>query len=325
MLEQFEGRRTTPVGGNGGDVSAPSGSPFLEGATVTVAGAALLEHVTAAIARLGGNVQSSQIDLQGNQSKSGFITMIASCDIDQPGLQRLLYDLEAGMPFLFVDQLVVQTADRACVERRRQAAGSAQRLRAMAGREMRQPKTIRPRSLRLSIMLAAVLSLPASTTALSIAASDMELDPAPRAADGPATPSIWATPAPIEVRPAPPKPAPPPRPLSANPLWAIPLATLSNTRERPIFSPSRRPPPAQTPVAVAAPPAPPPAPPRVERPPLALVGTVAGDDESFGIFVDKATSTALRLKVGEDYQGWRLRGGAGTRRLAGTRSADGGA
>jgi general secretion pathway protein M len=82
----------------------------VEGATVTVAGAALLEHVTAAIARLGGNVQSSQIDLQGNQSKNGFITMIASCEIDQPGLQRLLYDLEAGMPFLFVDQLVVQTA-----------------------------------------------------------------------------------------------------------------------------------------------------------------------------------------------------------------------
>jgi len=108
MLEQFEGRRA-PVAGKGGDVSAPSGSPFLEGATVTIAGAALLEHVTAAIARLGGNVQSSQIDLQGSQSKNGFITMIASCDIDQPGLQRLLYDLEAGMPFLFVDQLVVQT------------------------------------------------------------------------------------------------------------------------------------------------------------------------------------------------------------------------
>jgi general secretion pathway protein M len=109
MLDQLQGRRTTPAGGQGGDVSAPSGSPFLEGGTVTVAGAALLERVTTAIARLGGNVQSSQIDLQGNQSKSGFITMIASCDIDQPNLQRLLYDIEAGMPFLFVDQLVVQT------------------------------------------------------------------------------------------------------------------------------------------------------------------------------------------------------------------------
>jgi len=109
MLDQLQGRKMAAVSGQGGDVSAPSGSPFLEGATVTVAGATLLEHVTSAIARLGGNVQSSQIDLQGNQSKSGFITMIASCDIDQPNLQRLLYDVEAGMPFLFVEQLVVQT------------------------------------------------------------------------------------------------------------------------------------------------------------------------------------------------------------------------
>ncbi|WP_407154049.1 hypothetical protein [Bradyrhizobium sp. STM 3557] len=156
-------------------------------------------------------------------------------------------------------------------------------------------------------MLASVLSLSASTTALSIAAPDMELDPTQRPADAPATPSIWETPAPIQVRPVLPKPPAPPSPLGANPLWAIPLASLSNTRERPIFSPSRRPPPAQTPIVVAAPPAPPPPPPRVERPPLTLVGTVAGDSESFGIFVDNASSTALRLRVGEDYQGWRLR------------------
>jgi general secretion pathway protein M len=35
--------------------------------------------------------------------------MIASCEIDQSEVQKLLYDLEAGMPFLFIDQLVVQT------------------------------------------------------------------------------------------------------------------------------------------------------------------------------------------------------------------------
>jgi general secretion pathway protein M len=107
MLEQFEGRRPSAVRAQapGG---GPSGSPFLEGATVTVAGAALLQHVTAAVTKLGGSVQSSQVDLQGTQSKTGFLTIIASCDIDQPGLQQLLYDVEAGMPFLFVDQLVVQ-------------------------------------------------------------------------------------------------------------------------------------------------------------------------------------------------------------------------
>jgi general secretion pathway protein N len=104
--------------------------------------------------------------------------------------------------------------------------------------------------------------------------------------------------------------APPPapeQPLSANPLWAIPLTKLSGTRDRPIFSPSRRPPP---PVVAAEPsPAPPPSPRKkeLEPPPLSLVGTIASDEESFGIFLDPSTKQALRLKLGEDYQGWKLR------------------
>jgi general secretion pathway protein M len=107
MLDQFEGRR--PAIAKAGLAGAPAGSPFLEGTTVTVAGAALLQRVSSAIIKFGGNVLSSQIDLQGAQSKAGFLTIIASCDIGQTGLQQLLYDIEADMPFLFVDQLVVQT------------------------------------------------------------------------------------------------------------------------------------------------------------------------------------------------------------------------
>jgi general secretion pathway protein N len=57
--------------------------------------------------------------------------------------------------------------------------------------------------------------------------------------------------------------------------------------------------------AVKAPP--PPKPARVERPQLSLVGTVSGSEQSFGIFVDQSTKAALRLKIGEEYQGWRLR------------------
>ena len=60
------------------------------------------------ITKLGGNVLSSQVDLDGAQSKNGFVGLIASCEIEQPALQQLLYDLEAGMPYLFVDQLVAQ-------------------------------------------------------------------------------------------------------------------------------------------------------------------------------------------------------------------------
>ncbi|WP_245334999.1 hypothetical protein [Bradyrhizobium mercantei] len=109
----------------------------------------------------------------------------------------------------------------------------------------------------------------------------------------------------VRVAPA---PAPTPRPLSANPLWGIPLKTLSNTRDRPVFSPSRRPPPAVVaePEVTKAPP-PPPRKVAIEPPPLSLVGTITGDDESFGIFLDQSNKTALRLKVGDEFQGWKLR------------------
>ena len=108
ILQQLEGRKL-PIRkfDNAADV-VPSGSPTLEGPTVTVAGASLLQRVVGAVTKVGGNILSSQVELQGAQSKAGFIGVIASCELDQPSLQKLLYDLEAGMPFLFIDQLVVQ-------------------------------------------------------------------------------------------------------------------------------------------------------------------------------------------------------------------------
>jgi hypothetical protein len=161
----------------------------------------------------------------------------------------------------------------------------------------------------LALLLATALGAPAATLALPTDAVDLN---AQRRADSPSMSSVWdqpVTPAPVViVRPQEAQAAAPERTLSPNPLWEIPLSNLSTTRERPIFSPSRRPPP---PVVAAAPPAPapapPPKPPRVERPQLSLVGTVDGGEESFAIFVDLTTKAALRLKIGDDHQGWKLR------------------
>jgi general secretion pathway protein N len=97
-------------------------------------------------------------------------------------------------------------------------------------------------------------------------------------------------------------------PLSGNPLWAIPLKELSDTRDRPIFTPSRRPPP---PAVVEKPYVPPP--PRVEtKPPeqpltLSLLGTIAGDSNGVGLFMEKTTQEVVRLRTGESHQGWVLR------------------
>jgi general secretion pathway protein M len=109
MLAQLEGRKVPAAGGRS-EAGVPTGSPFLEGATVTVAGAALLQRVAAAVTKAGGNVLSSQLDVQGPNAKAGFVSMVANCEMDQSALQSMLYDLEAGMPFLFIDQLDVQVA-----------------------------------------------------------------------------------------------------------------------------------------------------------------------------------------------------------------------
>ena len=109
MLEQLEGRKPLTADRRSGEAGAPTGSAFLEGATVTVAGAALLQRVAAAVTKAGGNVLSSQLDVQGGpNAKAGFVSMVANCELEQSALQSLLYDLEAGMPFLFVDQLDIQ-------------------------------------------------------------------------------------------------------------------------------------------------------------------------------------------------------------------------
>jgi general secretion pathway protein M len=114
LLAQLEGRKASPLAAGGvGGSQVPTGSPFLEGQTLTVAGAALLQRVADAVTKVGGNVLSSQVDVQGVQAKDGFVNVLASCELDHAALQRLLYDLEAGMPFLFIEQMVAQSPQTA--------------------------------------------------------------------------------------------------------------------------------------------------------------------------------------------------------------------
>lgn len=99
----------------------------------------------------------------------------------------------------------------------------------------------------------------------------------------------------------------PARAQSGNPLWAITLSSLSITRDRPLFTPSRRP---LAPASVAVP--------RVVEPRgvarpiepghsnLMLIGTVVGKTESIGVFLDQTTHEFIRLRTGEGHAGWFL-------------------
>jgi general secretion pathway protein N len=95
---------------------------------------------------------------------------------------------------------------------------------------------------------------------------------------------------------------------TGNPLWGIPVRVLTATRERPLFSPSRRPP---APPAVAAP-APPQRPvvvakPEPDHPLLTIVGTVVSESDGIGVFIDQASNEVIRLHTGQDHDGWMLR------------------
>jgi general secretion pathway protein M len=125
LLEQLQGRK----GRSARPLSAKhAGSPFLEGPTVTVAGASLLQRVAAAVGNAGGTIQSSQVDVTGSQAKDGVVGLVVSCEMEQPALQQVLYDLESGMPFLFIDQLDVQVPQTTAV-----GEGTTGRIRVVLG------------------------------------------------------------------------------------------------------------------------------------------------------------------------------------------------
>jgi hypothetical protein len=87
----------------------------------------------------------------------------------------------------------------------------------------------------------------------------------------------------------------------ANPLEAQPLDRLSATRERPLFSPTRRPtPPPPPPPSEAAPVAVVPQPPNVQ-----LFGIVM-DDEGARAIVRAGTEKVDRVQIGDDIGGWKV-------------------
>lgn len=92
----------------------------------------------------------------------------------------------------------------------------------------------------------------------------------------------------------------------ANPLRNIPLSGLKETRDRPVFARTRRPPAIALPVMMSAPPVAIPRPPEPVAPPLALVGTVAGSGDGVAVFAETTGRGLIRLRVGESHKDWML-------------------
>jgi general secretion pathway protein M len=114
LLAQLDSVPTAHVGSGTGP--KPNVSPFLEGPSITVAGAALQQRFGDAVQKAGGHVMSARIELQGPQAKEGYIALATDFEMDQRAIQPFLYDLEAGVPFLYINTLLIQPAVEERVE-----------------------------------------------------------------------------------------------------------------------------------------------------------------------------------------------------------------
>jgi general secretion pathway protein N len=102
-----------------------------------------------------------------------------------------------------------------------------------------------------------------------------------------------------------------PTDAAENPLQSIPLSSLSATRERPLFSATRRPPPAAPAPEAARAPEPVEATPVKQPendppPPLALIGTITGTGRPVAILFNRASRTVSQVREGDEELGWRI-------------------
>jgi hypothetical protein len=95
--------------------------------------------------------------------------------------------------------------------------------------------------------------------------------------------------------------------VSGNPLADVPLARLSGTRNRPLFSPSRRPPAPAAPPAIAArvEPAQPPSP-LLSPPGVTLFGIVVGAQDARAFIATGAADRIIGVRPGDDVSGWTV-------------------
>lgn len=81
---------------------------YLDGGNETLVAAALQERLKAAVAETGGRLNSTQVLTGTGQGKTRRVAVRGQMQLNIAALQRVLYALEAGSPYLFIDNLDVR-------------------------------------------------------------------------------------------------------------------------------------------------------------------------------------------------------------------------
>ena len=53
----------------------------------------------------------AQVEFDGPDAKNGFVELMTSAEVNQSALQAILYDIEAGLPYLFIEKLSLQSPE----------------------------------------------------------------------------------------------------------------------------------------------------------------------------------------------------------------------
>ncbi len=109
MLTRLEAahRRGGGPGGHALEAVAPDAA-FLAAPTAGLASAQLQAHVTRLVAAQRANLASSGVQPTTRTDAADAIRLQATFDMGLPALQTLLYELETGTPYVFVEALSVQ-------------------------------------------------------------------------------------------------------------------------------------------------------------------------------------------------------------------------
>jgi general secretion pathway protein M len=108
-LAQLEARRAAGGDGKGRTVAALApATAFLDAPTLGLAGAQLQDHLAKVAALEQATMISSGIEAAGREDAADTIRVQATFDIHLQALQSILYRLEAGTPYTFVEALSVQ-------------------------------------------------------------------------------------------------------------------------------------------------------------------------------------------------------------------------
>jgi general secretion pathway protein M len=108
LLTKLEAKNHLTAPSRGDTGNETDNSPFVEGSSLTTAGAALQKRVDDAMTKVGGNVLSTSVELQSPEAKEGYLSLTADAEMDQSAIQPFLYDIEGGYPFLLVNSLTLQ-------------------------------------------------------------------------------------------------------------------------------------------------------------------------------------------------------------------------